>query len=49
MGFEIFIEAEEVHLLPIIELLEGACLDFLRLGKSSNDLPDLLVIVNGVT
>ena len=49
MGLEISDETGEVHLLPIVEFFEGGCLDFPRFGKSSNDLPNLLVIVDRVT
>ena len=38
MGFEISNEAGEVHLLSIVELLEGCCLDFPSFRESSNDV-----------
>ena len=49
MGFEISNEEGEVHLLSIVKLLKGCRLDFPNFGESSNDLLNLLVIVNGVT
>ena len=49
MCLEIFDESREVHFFPIIELLQCCGLHFSNFGEKSNDLPYLLVIINGVT